>query len=247
MNPSIFRICFASMLFAAAFAEIPSFIKICSRNDPNLNKCIVNSVELLRNKLSTGIPELDVPSIEPFMMENLHLKRGPSSASLDMNITNIEVYGASTFKIDNLKADMNKLLFTFNATFSKLEFQGKYSINAQILLLQLKGTGNLTGNFHNFTSGVIIKASKIHRDNDIYIYFDKVKLNIHISKSSINLDNLFNGDKVLGKVANDLLNKDDLFVQEITPLLENSLENLFLNVSNKIIQTMTYNELFSDD
>ncbi|CAG4921376.1 unnamed protein product [Colias eurytheme] len=43
----------APFLFALHFAgaEIPPYIKICHRDDPNVDKCIMNSIEELRPKL----------------------------------------------------------------------------------------------------------------------------------------------------------------------------------------------------
>ncbi|XP_032681491.1 protein takeout-like [Odontomachus brunneus] len=248
MNAFVFRICLASALIAVAFADIPSYIKTCKRNDPDANKCITNSIEQLRDKLRTGIPELDVPSIEPLLLKNLRLTRGPNSASLDLNLTDIEVYGPSTFKIDDLNVDTNKLLFTYTVKFDKLEFRGKYSINAKILLLQLNGVGNVTGYLQNYGGKTYMKAKKIRRNNNTYLQFDKMKLVIRIAETHINFDNLFNGDKVLGQATNELLNENsNLVTQEITPLLEDSLANLFTNVANKITQTFTYDELFPID
>lgn len=58
-----------------------------------------------------------------------------------------QVYGPSTFKVHNFKVDVNKMLFTYVISFSKLEFVGKYSINARLLLIHLQGAGNMTGYF----------------------------------------------------------------------------------------------------
>ncbi|XP_011138541.1 protein takeout-like isoform X2 [Harpegnathos saltator] len=248
MNASAFCTCVISALIAVTFAVIPPYIKVCNRNDPEINKCIANSIEHLREKLATGIPELDVPAIEPFRLDNLRLLRGPSSASLDLNLTDIQVRGPSMFEVHNLKTDVNKLVFTYDLTFKKLEFKGKYSVNARILLLQLDGVGNLTGYFDNYSGNVIMKAKKVRRDNNIYLHFDKMKFNIKISKAFFELDNLFNGDKVLGDATNQLLNENnDVILQEIVPLLKNSLEKLFTDIANKITQTFTYEELFPNN
>jgi len=67
-------------------------MKICSRNDPNINECVSNSIEQLRHKLSTGIPELEIPAIEPLLMKRIHLLRGPRNAKLDFRLSNIQVY-----------------------------------------------------------------------------------------------------------------------------------------------------------
>lgn len=64
---------------------------MCKRKDPEINKCIINSIETLRDKLKHGIPELDVPAIEPLRLPNLQLLRGPTGARLDVNLTNVKV------------------------------------------------------------------------------------------------------------------------------------------------------------
>lgn len=66
-------------------------MKVCNRNDPEINKCVLNSIEQLRNKLKSGIPELEVPAIEPLILKHVRLLRGPQAARLDVNLTNIQV------------------------------------------------------------------------------------------------------------------------------------------------------------
>jgi len=68
-----------------------SYIKICKRKNPEINKCVVNSIENLRSKLKTGIPELNVPPIEPLMLKHVELLRNSQSAKLYLNLTNIQV------------------------------------------------------------------------------------------------------------------------------------------------------------
>jgi len=70
---------------------IASYIKVCSRKDPEINKCVFNSMEQLRDKLITGIPELNVPPVEPLILKHIRLLRGPTGARLDVNLTNIQV------------------------------------------------------------------------------------------------------------------------------------------------------------
>lgn len=71
--------------------SIASYIKVCNRRDPEINKCVFNSIEQLRDKLVTGIPELSVPPIEPLILKHIRLLRGPNGARLDVNITNLQV------------------------------------------------------------------------------------------------------------------------------------------------------------
>ncbi|KAL6255407.1 hypothetical protein P5V15_013742 [Pogonomyrmex californicus] len=244
----ITRICVVCTLFAVAFAEIPSYIKVCNRNDPEINKCVLNSIDQLRSKLVTGIPELEVPAIEPLVLKQVRLLRGPQAARLDVNLTNIQIFGPSTFKIRDFKIDPKDVFLTFKVGFQKLDFKGKYQINAQILLLNLVGEGGLTGTFFDYECDCLLNSHKIIKNNNTYVNFEKMKFDIKINKAVINLDNLFGGDPILGPASNEVLNANSNFlVDEIKPILEESLSDLFTNIANKITGTFTYDELFPDN
>ncbi|XP_011879806.1 PREDICTED: circadian clock-controlled protein-like [Vollenhovia emeryi] len=245
MYTFITRICVVCALFAVAFAEIPSYIKVCNRNDPEINKCVLNSIEQLRSKLATGIPELEVPAIEPLVLKQVQLSRGPQAARLDFNLTNIEIFGPSTFKIRDFKIDPENVFLTFKVGFDKINFRGKYNINAQILLLKLVGEGGVTGSFFDYECDCILRSHKIIKNNSTYVQFEKMKFNIKIDKAVLNLDNLFGGDPILGPASNKVLNANNgLLLDELKPILEEALSDLFTNIANKITGKFTYDDLF---
>ncbi|OXU30232.1 hypothetical protein TSAR_013149 [Trichomalopsis sarcophagae] len=79
------------LLFFHLCAAAAPYIKVCKRSDPNINACITNSIEDLREKLATGIPELEAPAIEPLNLDQIRLLRGPTGARLDINVTGLQV------------------------------------------------------------------------------------------------------------------------------------------------------------
>lgn len=90
-----------------------------------------------------------------------------------------------------------------------------------------------------------MKGDKIQKDGEEYLRFDKMKVRIHVGEAKLNLENLFGGDPVLGKVTNDILSDNsELFLNEIRPNLETSLAEKFTEIANKITLRFTYNELF---
>ncbi|XP_012140454.1 protein takeout [Megachile rotundata] len=241
------RVCFTATLFSAVFAAIPPYIKTCKKSEPDINACIANTIEELREKLSSGIPELEAPPIEPLLLKEIRLTRGPVGARLDVNLTDLKVSGPSKFKVRDLKADVENVKFTFKVSFDRLNFQGKYQIDARVLLLHLAGEGDLTGHFDDYDSDVVLKANKVFRDNDVYLNFERMKIKIRIGNANLHFSNLFGGDTVLAAASHELLNNNNaLVVDELTPVLETSLAELFTNVANKITKSFTYKELFPD-
>lgn len=90
-----------------------------------------------------------------------------------------------------------------------------------------------------------MKGHKIIKDGAEYLKFDKMRLRLNIGKSTLHLGNLFNNDPLLGRATNDIVNENsDLFINEIKPVLENSLADKFTEIANKITLKFTYKELF---
>lgn len=66
-----------------------------------------------------------------------------------------------------------------------------------------------------------------------------------IGKISVRLDNLFNGDKVLGKATNDVLNENaDVFLNDIRDSLHDTTSRRITNLANRITTKFDYNQLF---
>ncbi|XP_043274343.1 putative beta-carotene-binding protein [Venturia canescens] len=242
------RVCVTASLAGIALAALPPYIKPCKRSDPELDLCITKAIENLREKLAVGIPELEAPAIEPLKLDQIRLLRGPQGARLDINLTDIQVSGPSKFKVRDLRANVDDVSFTFKVSFDTLSFRGKYQIDARLLLLRLAGAGDLTGSFSGYDSDVILRAEKIIKGDKVYLNFEKIKLVIKVGKANVYLSNLFGGDPILGPASNQVLNSNShLFLDEVKPVLETALADVFTDVTNKITGSFTYDELFPDD
>lgn len=78
-------------------------MKICHRNDPNLNDCIKKSVEVIRPYLKTGIPELLVPPSEPLKVPEFELTQAAGAISMKSTFNNIQVLGTTDFVLKSVK------------------------------------------------------------------------------------------------------------------------------------------------
>ncbi|KAH1024379.1 hypothetical protein HUJ05_003870 [Dendroctonus ponderosae] len=225
-------------LFGAVLAEIPSYIKVCNKNDPEISKCIINSVEQLRSRLKTGIAELNVPPIEPLLLDEIQLRSGPNQAKINANITNAKVWGPSGFEIIDLKVSIPSIYF-----------EGDYDIDMSVLILKYKGKGPITGNFTNYKFDCIMKGDLVTLNGQQHLQFRKFNLTLYIGHSAIHLGNLFAGQNpTLSSATNEVVRDNaDLFVNEIKPVLENSLAQKFTDIANTITKRFTYQELFPDN
>lgn len=65
--------------------------------------CIKNSIKALIPFLTKGLPELEVPPIEPLQLPDITLHLGAAETKGGTNLTNINIWGASNFDIVDLK------------------------------------------------------------------------------------------------------------------------------------------------
>ncbi|KAJ8871010.1 hypothetical protein PR048_027313 [Dryococelus australis] len=228
-------------------------IKVCHRNDLQVDKCINASIDALRNKLKVGIPEWNVPPIEPLTLDQVVLRRGPSSALLEAVVRNAKAWGGSDFLITSLRSDLDKNEFRAEVFLPKIRFEGDYQLRMTFLLFNIQGKGFMTGSFSkepriiisNYTCDLFMKGHKVEKDGQQFLEFERMRFKLRVGDARFNLSDLFGGDPVLGPATNTLINENSaLILEEVTPALEKSLEDIFTRIANSITLKFPYQELF---
>ncbi|XP_011171033.1 protein takeout [Solenopsis invicta] len=243
----IFGFLFIKIGFVAVGArDIPPYLKICHRNDSNLNGCIKQSIDLLRPYLKTGIPALQIPSCEPLRVPQIEISQSAGPVSIRSTYTDIEVQGGTSFILKRVKIDMDNNRVKLKLYIPRLEMNAQYNMKGNILMLPLNGNGLAKGNFTDIDVTAIIqneryqsqKTNETHiRVTDFYVDFDVGNANIH-------LDNLFNGDKTLSDSMNLFLNNNwKAVVAEMKPALENTVSEIFKTFANKIYSKVSLDTL----
>lgn len=72
------------------------FLHICQSNDPQYDTCVVKSIEHLKPYLKVGVPEYNIPALEPLKLKKLTFI--PTS-SIRVDASDIDAHGASNFEI----------------------------------------------------------------------------------------------------------------------------------------------------
>jgi hypothetical protein len=61
----------------------------------------------------------------------------------------------------------------------------------------------------------------------------------------VRLDNLFNGEEVLGNIINSAINNNfDVFMREFMPVVEMALSDAFKDIADNIVQQFSFAQLF---
>ncbi|KAL4705667.1 hypothetical protein ACJJTC_011229 [Scirpophaga incertulas] len=221
---------------------LPSYIQVCRRDPVTINECALRSIEELKSKLSSGLPELNVPGIEPFYIPE-YLTSG-SQIPLGAVGKDIKVTGASDFSIKNLMVDLDNLTIRARVRFPRLHLEGQYSVNMQVLVVPIKGKGTMKSDAVKCDAELVLKARLEEIDGVQYMKFTSLHTDISIKDYHIRLDGLFNGDKVLGDATNAAINQNrGEFLKAVKPYLENNVSKVFLEIANKVVDGIPYDVL----
>lgn len=72
-------------------------------------------------------------------------------------------------------------------------------------------------------------------------------MKVSVGRARFRLENLFNGDQVLGEIGNQVINENSqLFLDELIPGFEKSLSKTFLDIANGVLTDVTFDEMFPD-
>ncbi|XP_073985297.1 protein takeout-like [Rhodnius prolixus] len=224
--------------------KIPSFIKICKQSDPELDECVKESVEQIRPYLSKGIPELNIPGCEPLVLPEIVMNQGKGSVSVQSKYTNIKIFGPTNFKLESVKLDLENDKVKIKLSLPRLETSGDYTISGRILMLPIAGQGISTGNYSDIEATAIMQGERFSKRGKTYFNVKDFLVDFSIGHASVRLDNLFNGDQQLGEAMNEFLNDNWKDVaDEMKPVLEKTIGDLFKQFSNRIYHKYPLDEL----
>jgi len=108
-----------------------SYIHVCGRKDPNLDQCIVNNIENLKDKLCEGIPELNIQSVNPLVLDKLTIY---DTSNTKLYVKDVQVTGLCDFVVNFLHIDIDKFHFDVDLLFKQIQINGTYDLNMQLLV-----------------------------------------------------------------------------------------------------------------
>ncbi|KYQ52578.1 Protein takeout [Trachymyrmex zeteki] len=237
ISAHIFTFLFIISAFVAVRTrDIPLFVKICHRNDPNLNECVKQSINSLRPYLKTGIPALQIPPCEPLHVPQIEISESVGPVSVRSTYTDIEVQGGTSFILKSVKIDIDNNRIKLKLYLPCLEMNAHYNMEGKILMMPINGNGLAHGNFTDIDVIATVQGERYQsrRTDETHYRVTDFYVDLDVGQANIHLDNLFNGDDTLSNAMNLFLNDNwKIVTAEIKPALENTISEIFKTFSNK--------------
>uniref|UniRef100_A0A1B0EV46 Uncharacterized protein n=1 Tax=Lutzomyia longipalpis TaxID=7200 RepID=A0A1B0EV46_LUTLO len=118
----------------------------------------------------------------------------------------------------------------------KFTLIGPYTINGNLLLLPIQGSGTSNVTLNNLVGRMKFRLKKVIKDGEVYASAEKLKLNINISRMYMEFENLFNGNPELEQYAKQFLNENwKLVFEDIKPSAMKTFGQIWQDILNHVL------------
>ncbi|XP_075975510.1 circadian clock-controlled protein daywake-like [Anticarsia gemmatalis] len=219
-------------VYSASGGAAP-FITKCKSDD---TKCMKVSAQNAIPVVAAGIPELGVKQLDPLRIKYLDA----SSKGLKLVLNDVVGTGLKGCVVKKIQRDVekSKLFVKLQCT---VDFVADYEMTGQLLILPIEGKGKAHVVLRKITiAAEVDMADSIGKDGEKHWNIKSWTHSYDVKeKSTIELENLFNGNELLGRAARELIaTSSNEIVREVGPpivkavvaeIIEN-VKNLFHNV-----------------
>lgn len=184
-----FKNIFFTNLFPAASA-----LKICKRNDPNLDNCIKESIQSFLPSLRKKSENIELPPIDPFFYETVTFSyRNSNLITGSFNVNDVKTYGMSRAKILKVKSDFpnDEMIIHADLIFPKLFSTGLYTSNMTVSAFQLNSKGQYNVTMKNVKVKWIIRGKLENVGGEDYMKIYKFDVTPEAEDMKLSVSGLF--------------------------------------------------------
>lgn len=238
-----------SLLIAGATCSvIPKDVyDACSLSDPELNKCLVQKLTATKPFIQTGVPELNIPTLDPFNLDEIDIdhKFGPTMFVKGV-LKNLKAYGGSGIIFDDIKLNPQTLEGEVMVSFPYIYAETEYNIQGQFLI-PIQRRGYFRGNFTDVKvvgKGYFRKVTK----NGVEIaQLEKPDFVAKIGDGYVKLTDKNPAQQMLVDMVANFFNQNPAGVVEIlSPVYIRTITTYGKQLINSILTIIPFNELLKD-
>ncbi|XP_014241567.1 circadian clock-controlled protein-like [Cimex lectularius] len=224
---------------------LPPWIKPC-KVGPKFDECSIKNGKFAMPYIMKGDPKYQVPTMDPLFIPELSITEDQSK-SIAMNITlrNTEIRGLRNSNFVSSKYDAQRKHFEW--VFDNLDLQlfSDYKISGKFLLLPIVGNGHTTITIKDVKLMVYIDYKTEKRNDEDYAVIKNLDIKYTTKRLTINLENLFNGNRELGNNINGLMNLNWRELNNsLGPGVTKAIAIYLKQVLDNILKTVPVKEIF---
>merc|ERR1712168_881652 len=173
----------SSLLIKGALAANPAEdLQNCLQTNTVLDDCLKEIVVNMGSKYKAGVPELNLPALDPLVMPGIELNLGNSKVKFEDIVAN----GLSRFSVNSVKFDKASNSIKLSMVFDQMESTGKYTVTV---------LGTSSGPYNNTYSSIAVDsvAKLVKKGNTVEV--ENIDMKIAVGQIKVQLKCLFPKDE----------------------------------------------------
>ncbi|KOC69864.1 Circadian clock-controlled protein [Habropoda laboriosa] len=227
-------------------AQLPPGVQSCPRTTdlPQYDRCVLKQLNAITPYLAQGIPALKLPALDPLFLPSLTVDRNLEALKIKANMSQIRVYGATNFVIDDLKSNPNDLSVSLKVQLPHIHVNGDYDVQGRLLLLPLNGAGSFKGNFTDTEVRVNAQGKEVTDKKGVQrIDIDKLVTKIRVGHGNIKLK-APSQHTVAAEAAATFFNSNPRLVLDIaSPIIEDTAATVSRALAARALGALTKEDL----
>ncbi|XP_004932671.1 protein takeout [Bombyx mori] len=230
----------ASLVSGSAAKLAPDFIHPCNDTTP---ACLIQATKDAIPEFSKGLPHLGVPSLDPFIIEELPIQL----PGIKVTFYGGKATGLRNCEVLNVEAYLEKNVFKIEVR-CNITIKGKYTAVGRLLLFPINGEGDSKIKIVNSVIKLNIHT-KYYKDSNGRDHFGIKNYKFSFDygeRIHYTITNLFKGNPELSNTVLQFLNENWRVVTEEfgQPVVDYAL-NVTVNTAKKFFDAVPYDELLN--
>lgn len=177
-------------------------VRQCYNKDPsNFNQCAMQFWKDIRPQLKMGVPELNVPRLDPMVISNLDFSEHGAIVNMNAKFSEVNVVGVGEYTPKSVSVDRQARVIKVTLSIPALYIKGRYDIDGTVLLFPVQGNGPFTLNLTNIDGVATIHMVPTANGASA----SQLDIDFNIQTISVELTGLSGGETISAAI-NKLLN-----------------------------------------
>ncbi|CAH0386224.1 unnamed protein product [Bemisia tabaci] len=232
----------------ASSLKLPSYISACSRNDPKLDACVVRHGQAAIAKFINGDIKYRVPLLDPLEITELDVNQGSKQFGLLLRLRKAKIHGMKHAFFKAARTNLTGRHIEWDFEIPKISILSKYDVSGQVLILPISGSGRANITITNLEITYKYDWDYVKKANGKqYMNITTSSLQFENGKTYFDLENLFNGDKLLGNNMNYFLNENwKEITKELGPAVGDAIGEVFRRMLTSIAELVPWEFIYPD-
>ncbi|KAL0881075.1 hypothetical protein ABMA27_002203 [Loxostege sticticalis] len=225
----------------------PSFVKTCLKSDPEFDECSRDAVQQLFVALGPGLPEIDMPPLDPLKIPKIRILQGEGPVNVNAALDDVTVTGFGKTEVLISQVDGKTYNFYTKVRVPKIRIEGTYDLKGKILLIPLVGRGNCWFEPTNMTIDIVSDVKLYEKDDFVFFNVTAAHVKYNIGGLKLRMNNLFDGIDSLEDSTNAYLNANWRPVSEsLRPILSKTIEDILITFLQQLFHNLPANFMIGD-